>query len=134
MWQAVEAMETAKDWEALADWETAYWADGPGQSPDRVPAIRARVHDWLLSNYQAEKVQGQPRPLDPPAEKRLRDLRAPLLVLLGTLDEAATSDAMRHLTESVPGSRLEELESAHMINLEQPERFHWLLREHLAKA
>jgi len=53
-------------------------------------------------------------------------------VVLGTLDDPATSDSMRHLAASVPGARLVELESAHMVNLEHPERFRELLLEHLA--
>ncbi|MGZ8564134.1 MAG: alpha/beta fold hydrolase [Candidatus Limnocylindria bacterium] len=131
-WEPVEAMWKAKEWEALSDWETAFWADGPGQPADRVPEIRRRVHAWILENYRAEKEEGQPQPLDPPAEGRLGDLRAPLLVMLGTLDEPSTTDAMRHLAASVPGVRLEEFESAHMINLEHPERFNGVLREFLA--
>ena len=130
-WEPVEAMWKAKEWEALSDWETAFWADGPGQSPDRVPEIRRRVHGWILENYLAEKEEGEPQPLDPPAGRRLGDLRAPLLVMLGTLDEPSTSDAMRHLAASVAGARLEEFESAHMINLEHPERFNRVLREFL---
>jgi 3-oxoadipate enol-lactonase len=130
-WAQVEAMEQARDWEGLADWETAFWADGPGQSPDRVSEIRRRVHDWVLANYRAEKEGGQPQPLDPPAVGRLGDLRAPLLVMLGTLDEPSTTDAMRHLAASVPGARLEEFEAAHMVNLEHPERFNRVLREFL---
>ena len=130
-WEAVEAMEEARDWEALTDWETAFWADGPGQSSDRVPEVRRRVHDWVLSNYRAEKVEGEPQPLDPPANTRLGDLRAPLLVMLGTLDDPGTVDSMRHLAASVPGARLEEFESAHMVNLEHPERFNRVLREFL---
>jgi 3-oxoadipate enol-lactonase len=130
-WQAVEAMEEARDWEALTDWETAFWADGPGQSPDRAPEVRRRVHDWVLANYRAEKVEGQPEPLDPMAETRLGALRAPLLVMLGTLDDPGTVDSMRHLAASVPGARLEEFESAHMVNLEHPERFNRLLRAFL---
>jgi pimeloyl-ACP methyl ester carboxylesterase len=39
---------------------------------------------------------------------------------------------MRHLAATVPGARLVEFESAHMINLEHPERFTALLREHFA--
>lgn len=132
LWEAVEAMYEAKDWEGLADFETAYWADGPSQSPDRVPAVRERVHDWVLSTYRAELEEGQPQPLDPPAAGRLDELRAPLLVLAGLLDDAGTVDAMRHLAASVPGARLEELPTAHMINLEQPWRFNALLRELLA--
>ena len=126
-----DAWQEARDWESLSDWETAYWADGPGQPADRVdPAIRAKVHDWILTNYQAEKEEGQPQPLDPPAVGRLGELRAPLIVMLGTLDDPGTSESMRHLADAVPGARLEVFEgSAHMLNLEQPDRFNALLLE-----
>ena len=42
-------------------------------------------------NYRAEKVEGQPQPLQPPAIERLEDLRGPLLVLAGTLDDPGTT-------------------------------------------
>lgn len=131
-----EKLWEAKDWEALADWETAFWVDGQGQPADRVdPAIRAKVHDWILTNYRAEKEEGQPQVLDPPAAQRLGSLRAPLLVMLGTLDEPGTSDSMRHLAAAVPGARLEVFEgAAHMLNLEDPERFNRLLREFFAAS
>ena len=127
-------MWKAKEWEALTDWETAFWADGQGQSPERVPEVRRRVHDWVLENYLAEKEEGEPQPLDPPAAGRLGDLKAPLLVMLGTLDDPGTVDSMRHLARSVDGARLEEFESAHMVNLEHPDRFNRVLREHLDAA
>jgi pimeloyl-ACP methyl ester carboxylesterase len=42
---------------------------------------------------------------------------------------------MRHLAASVPGARLEVFEgSAHMLNLEQPERFTSVLRDFLASV
>ena len=123
----------AKDWDRLADWETDFWVEGPGLPRGRVDsATRAKVHDWILSNYLAEKEEGQPIVLDPPANLRLAELRAPLLVMYGTLDEPGTSDAMRHLAESVPGARVEVFEgAAHMLNLEQPERFNQALRTFL---
>jgi 3-oxoadipate enol-lactonase len=130
-WEAPEKMWKEKDWEGIAEWETAFWADGQGQPPDRVPEVRRRVHDWVLTNYRAEKEEGEPQPLDPPAVGRLGELRAPLLVMLGTLDEAATVDAMCHLARTVPGARLEEFVSAHMVNLEHPERFTHVLRKFL---
>jgi 3-oxoadipate enol-lactonase len=130
-WEPVEAMWKAKEWEKLTDWETAFWADGPGQSPDRAPDVRRRVHDWVLENYRAEKEEGQPQPLDPPAVGRLGNLRAPLLVMLGTLDDPGTVESMRHLAATMPGARLEEFESAHMVNLEHPDRFNRVLREFL---
>jgi pimeloyl-ACP methyl ester carboxylesterase len=130
-WEAPEKMWKDRDWEGIAEWETAFWADGQGRSPDRVPDVRRRVHAWVLANYLAEKEEGEPQPLDPPAVGRLRELRAPLLVMLGTLDEPATVDAMRHLARSVPGARLEEFDAAHMVNLEHPDRFNLVLREFL---
>jgi len=128
-----DRLEEAKDWERLADWEADFWVEGPGQARGRVDlAIRAMVHDWILSNYRAEEEGGQPIVLDPPAGERLANLRAPLLVMYGTFDEPGTSDAMRHLAASVPGARIEVFEgSAHMLNLEQPERFNRVLREFL---
>jgi 3-oxoadipate enol-lactonase len=128
-----ERLWEAKDWERLAEWETDFWAEGASQPRGRIdPAIRAKVHGWILANYRAEKEEGQPIVLDPPADERLAELRAPLLVMLGTLDEPGTSDAMRHLAASVPGAQLEVFEgAAHMLNLEQPERFNRLLRDFL---
>ena len=135
-WEQVEAWTVAHDWARVAEWETAYWADGPGQSPDRVdPAIRSKVHEWILTTYQAEKEEGQPQPLDPPAAARLGDLHAPLLVMLGTLDDPGTSASMRHLAQTVPGARLEVFDgSAHMLNLEHSERFNALLLEFFGEA
>ncbi|MDQ2689879.1 MAG: alpha/beta fold hydrolase [Chloroflexota bacterium] len=123
----------ARDWERISDWETSFWVDGPGQPEDRVnPGLRAKVHDWILSTYRAEKEEGQPQPLDPPAVGRLDELRAPLLVMIGTLDDPGTVESMHHLAATVPGARLEVFEgAAHMLNLEQPERFTRLLREFL---
>lgn len=133
-WEIPDEMMEAKDWEGLADWEAAYWADGPGQPAGRSGGVRDQVHDWVLENYLAEKVEGKPIVLDPPAAGRLGELKAPLLVLLGTFDEPGTTESMRHLAEAVPGARLEVFDTAHMINLEQPERFNALLIEWLASV
>ncbi len=135
-WEQVEAWTDARDWKRVAEWETAYWADGPGQPPDRVdPAIRWKVHDWILTNYLAEKEEGTPQVLDPPAATRLDELRVPLLVMLGTLDDPGTTATMRHLADAVPDARLEVFDGvAHMLNMEQPERFTALLREHFARG
>ena len=134
-WQQVEAWIGSRDWEPVAEWETAYWADGPGQPTDRVPEVRAKVHDWVLSNYRAEKEEGTPQRLDPPAAGRLSELKTPLLAMLGTLDDPGTSESMRHLADAVPGARLTVFEgAAHLVNLEQPERFNAGLREFLDAA
>src|SRR3972149_4024531 len=48
MWGEAEKHWEAHDWDWLADFETRYWVDGPGQPTDRVvPAIRNLVHGWI---------------------------------------------------------------------------------------
>ena len=89
------------------------------------------VMDWIASNYRSEKEAAIPRPLNPPAAARLDDLHAPLLVMVGELDDADTNDAMRHLAARVSGARLVTFPAAHMVNLEQPERFNAVLGEFL---
>ena len=123
----------AKDWTRLADLETAFWVNGPGQPVDRVdPAVQATVHDWILTTYAAEKEEAIPQRLDPTAATRLDQLTMPLLVVIGELDEAYTNAACRYLAETVPGARLEVFEgAAHMLNLEQPDRFTRLVLDFL---
>ncbi len=128
-----ERMLEAKDWAGISEWETRFWVDGPGQPVGRADAaVRDQVHEWILSNYRAEKEEGTPQPLTPPANDRLDDLRAPLLVIVGDLDEPETVASCRYLASVVPGARLGILEgAAHMTNLEQPDRFNRVLREFL---
>jgi pimeloyl-ACP methyl ester carboxylesterase len=56
------------------------------------------------------------------AAGRLGELAIPLLVMIGLRDEAATVDAGRFLALTTNAPLL-EFDTAHMINLEQPERF-----------
>ncbi len=128
-----ERMLEARDWEGISEWETRFWVDGPGEPTGRADDdVRDQVHEWVLSNYRAVKEEGSPQPLTPPANERLGDLRAPLLVIIGDLDEPATVASCRYLASVVPGARLEVFEgAAHMTNLEQPDRFNRVLREFL---
>ena len=125
VWQEAERRWESKEWEWLADFETKMWCDGPGQSEDRVDAgMREMVHGWILSNYQAEKEEGIPQPLEPPAIDRLGEIRLPVLVVIGELDDAGTNASSRHLAATVEGARLIEYEgAAHMLSLEHPGRF-----------
>ena len=134
IWEEAQRREEAHDWEWVADFETRFWVDGPGQPADRVdPALRQRVHDWILTTFEEEKKEGKPQRLQPPANERLASLDLPTLVMVGDLDERTTRLACRHLAESVDGARFEAFEgAAHMLNLEQPQRFTRLVLDFLA--
>jgi 3-oxoadipate enol-lactonase len=133
-WDEMERLWDAKDWERLSELETQVWVDGWGQPPTRVdPDLRERVHDFILTTYRAEKEEGLPQPLDPPAAGRLAEVRVPTLVMIGAVDEPAGVLNGRNIAAKVPGARLVEFENvAHMIQLEEPERFDRLVLEFLA--
>jgi 3-oxoadipate enol-lactonase len=132
-WDEMERLWEAKDWGALAELETKVWVDGWGQPSDRSDeGLRQKVHGWILASMQAEKPEGKPQRLDPPAAERLGDVDIPTLVLIGQVDEPAAVLAERHLASSVAGARVVEFPRvAHMIHLEEPERFNELVLEFL---
>jgi 3-oxoadipate enol-lactonase len=130
----MERLWETKGWDQLADLETQVWVDGWGQPPTRVdPELRRRVHAWILTTYQAENDEGLPQPLDPPAAGRLSEVRAPTMVIIGTVDEPGGVMTGRHIAEQVDGARLVEFTgAAHMCHLELPSRFIQLTLEFLA--
>lgn len=133
-WDEMERLWEAKEWDQLTEIETRVWVDGWGQPPTRVdPEVRRRVHDAILDTYRAAKAAGQPQPLEQPAVGRLNEVRVPTLVILGTADEPGGVLNSRFVAGQIAGARLVELDGvAHMIQLEQPERFNELVLEFLA--
>jgi pimeloyl-ACP methyl ester carboxylesterase len=134
-WDELERLWEQKEWAALAELETQVWVDGWGQPRERVdPEVRRQVSGWILAGYEAGKAEGRPVPMTPPAVERLDDLRVPTLVLVGAADEPGAVGAGRKLG-SAPNAQLVEFENvAHMIQLEQPERFAEVVLEFLAGA
>jgi len=133
-WDEMDRLLDANDWARLAELETQVWVDGWGQPPTRVdPELRRQVHDWILATYRAEKEEGLPERLDPPAAGRLGEVHVPTLVMVGTVDEPGGVANGRTIAAQVPGARLVEFpNAAHMIQLEEPERFNQLVLEFLA--
>ena len=124
----------AEDWNALTELETRLWVDGWGQPSGRIDAdIRRTVFGWIEANHRAEKVEGKPQAMDPPAAERLHEVRVPTMVLIGEVDEAGGVEAERHLAASVSGAQVVAFPGvAHMIHLEEPDRFNQLVLEFLA--
>ncbi len=121
----MERLYEAHDMDALAELETRVWVDGWGQPPTRVdPDVRRLVHGWIEADLKADKPWGKPGTIDPPAAQRLGQVDVPVLVMIGEVDEAGSVARGRYLAASVPGARLESFPNvAHMIQLEEPDRF-----------
>jgi 3-oxoadipate enol-lactonase len=130
----MEHLWDAQAWNALAELETRMWVDGWGQPQGRIDAeLRRTVVGWIEANYRAEKVEGKPQALDPPAAERLDEVRVPTMVMIGEVDEAGGVEAERHLAASVGGAQVVAFPGvAHMIHLEEPDRFNQLILEFLA--
>ncbi|MDE0006723.1 MAG: alpha/beta hydrolase [Gammaproteobacteria bacterium] len=123
-WSEMDRLWDEKKWPELAELETQVWVDGWGQPTTRLDHnLRDRVKGDVLSTYQAENEEGLPQPLEPQAADRLGELTVPVLVVIGTLDEARSRATAAHLAASVSGTRSVEVQGvAHMIQLEAPER------------
>jgi len=137
LWDEYDRRYEGGDWDWIVDTETAFWVDGPRQPANRVPAaIRDRVHDWIAQGYRDHaKEEPTSQPLEPPAANRLAQIRVPTLVMVGDLDEGGTIEACRKLARDIPGARFELFEGvAHMVNLEQPERFTRLVLDFMTDA
>jgi pimeloyl-ACP methyl ester carboxylesterase len=130
-----ERLESADppDPDAIADFEVRLWVDGPGQSPTRVPAaIREAVRTMDRPLYLADRIDGQPIVLDPPAATRIADLRCPVLAVAGTLDVSDVAEMARHLEANAPNARAVILpDVAHMIGMEAPDKLTALIADFL---
>jgi 3-oxoadipate enol-lactonase len=132
-WDEVERLEDEGNWPRLAELETRVFVDGWGQPPTRVdPELRSRVHRDILDSYVNAREAGEPQPLQPAAVGRLDEVRVPTLVVVGTADEPGAMVNARFMTQQIDRARVEEFENvAHMVHLEQPERFNRLVLDFL---
>lgn len=125
-----------KDFVRLAGLELKMWVDGPGQHESRVaPALRDRVREMILDTYNAHTTEGKPQRLDPPAAKRLAEVEAPTLIILGDLDESGVLAASDQLERGIRGARKVVMAgTAHMPSMERPSEFNQIVLDFLAKV
>lgn len=130
---ALDAADEAGDVDRFNELELQIWVDGPHRTPDQVdPAVREKVRRMNRIALESETAGlGEETP-PAPAWDRLGELRLPVLLIAGILDQPHVVAGMRQMAERIPGARLVEIEgAAHLPNLEQPEAFNRALREFL---
>jgi pimeloyl-ACP methyl ester carboxylesterase len=118
------------DFDAVVESFQREWTDGPQRSPEDVdPEVRERVR--LMARNTVEKVM-EGRSLVPPAIERLDELDLPMLVVVGELDMPGIHEISKLLVAGNPDAELVTIpDVAHMVTMEEPDRFNSLLAEYL---
>jgi pimeloyl-ACP methyl ester carboxylesterase len=123
--------------------QTGIWFDGPRRSADSMDDERLAAREKVKSMNRIVVENGtfpiadmNPLdPLDPPAIRRLGELRVPVLVVSGELDYEENRRASRILAEGIPGARLVEMAGcAHVPPVEDPSGFARMLEEFLSSV
>jgi 3-oxoadipate enol-lactonase len=135
LFERYEALEASNDTAELIALGVHVWCDGPEQPEGRAaPEVRERIREMMTDIYRDHHEQLQPIRLEPPAVGRLEEIRVPTLAVFGTYDETGTIASMEYLAEHVRGARKAAFDTAHMVNMEQPERFDALVLDFLKQA
>jgi pimeloyl-ACP methyl ester carboxylesterase len=89
------------------------------------PALAARLRQLTLDNYRnwlANPLLA--RSIDPPAIKRLEQIKAPTLLMVGSRDVPDIQEIVKTLKTGIPHAKEVVIDGAgHMVNMEKPEEF-----------
>jgi 3-oxoadipate enol-lactonase len=109
------------------------WTDGPYRDPEDVPAaIRLKNKQMILERFKNHGLRKNALRSRPKATKRYKSINCPVLIILGEKDMASIHDISNMLKDGIENSKMETIKgSAHMVNMEYPERFNSLVLEYL---
>ncbi|MEO8744209.1 MAG: alpha/beta fold hydrolase [Candidatus Dormibacter sp.] len=132
----VEAADKAGDLDALNQAEMHLWLDGPRRPRGYVKQpLRDLFLDMNARSLHSDFDSAPSRHLDPPAAKRLHEITAPTLVVVGDQDLPAIMNTADLLMKSVAGARRAVIhDAAHLPNLEHPEEFNRLVLDFLLET
>ena len=100
------------------------------------PAAREAMQRMMVENYKADAYirAGLPQSPEPPTAQRLGQIRAPTLVVVGSLDAKNAQDVAGMLAAGIPGARKVVIPGAsHHPPVETPEEFNRVLLDYLRK-
>jgi 2-hydroxy-6-oxonona-2,4-dienedioate hydrolase len=134
-WDELVAAWKANDLERVAEMEAQIWMDGLDQPRDRVKtSIRKKMIGMNRIALQNEKKGlGKEKPLDPPAVKRLDEIRVPTLIIVGDYDTPYLKAAADHMMEQIPGAQRITMPTAHLPSMERPDELNAHVRAFLSQ-
>ena len=139
VWAAeVDALDRG-DVAAAVEVNLRAWVDGPDRDAGTVdPAMRAFVGRMQREAFELPEWDQEQTPeheLSPPAVARLRELACPVLVVVGDADQPSIRSTAERIAAEAPGARLVVWPGvAHMLTLERPDEFAYLVLAFLAEV
>ena len=122
--RAMDEAEAAEDVDALVRIEVQLWDLGPDRDSDEVdPAFLERAIELNVGAAHWD-FAGRATPPEHPAVDRLGEIDVPTLVVIGDHDVSDAKAAAELLAAGIPGAEQQRFpDSAHLPNVEHPERF-----------
>ena len=138
-WEEEEALVDAGDVDGAVEVNLRVWVDGVSRTRDEVdPDVRERLREMQRRAFEvqmAEPDAGPEEAFEPQASTRLGEIRCPVLVVVGDLDQPAIQEVVDQLVAGIPGARKAVIAgTAHAPNMERPEEFNRLLLDFLQAA
>jgi len=132
-WEAVDAAYESRGIDAANELEMKMWLDGPFRAPDvverEVRSSVASVNRVLLERQSTFEIE--PGDLDPPAVGRLAEVKVPVLVITGEVDQPSVLAGSFEIARGTGAEHVEIPSAAHLPNLERPVEFNRALTDFL---
>ena len=124
LWNEYDAAEAAGDVARIADLAVRIWIDGPRRPEEVAPVIREKVREMATIAAVNDLLPGKEIPPEHPAADRLAEIKVPVLVIVGELDNSHIHSTADKIVSDVPQARkLLITQTNHLPNLEKPEEF-----------
>jgi len=134
--QEEDALVEKGDLQGATELNLRLWVDGPQRTPEQVnPMVRQRVYEMQYSAFTILMPEdSEEQEVQPPAITRLAEIRVPTLIIVGDLDLPEKLKLSEQLATSIPGAKLEVIAgAAHMVSMEQPQKFNDIVLNFLSK-
>ena len=109
------------------------WTDGPYRTPAQVdPGVREQIRVMTAHNYARGDDEVEPQEIASPAFGRLAEIRVPMLIIMGELDDPMIGKVADTLEQGTVGAKRAMIPgAAHHPNAEKPEEFNRIVIEFL---
>jgi 3-oxoadipate enol-lactonase len=123
--EEMEAAYGKGDMERVNEIGMQIFVDGRGRTSDQVnPEMRRKIYEMNRIVLQNEGQMGKDVPLPKPAAYRISELKLPVLIVMGYLDEEYIERAAKFMESNIPGAQKVVMHgTAHLPNMEFPDAF-----------